>query len=417
MYSALQARLAPLRNRQFRRLLSGRAVSFLGDGLFTVAAMWLVFDLTGSTAATGLAGFLSRAPTALKAFAGPVVDRSRLDRVLVAAELWGALVVVIVPVAAAFGQLELWVVLATFPLLALGELFAAPAQTATLPRLLDGEELVRANSAFAVVTNAVDAGARAIAGLLVAAVGAVAAFAVDAVTFLVAGVAFALLSVPARDDEETPDGSLDVRSYLREIAAGGRVLLGSAAGVMLLASLAANFASSAAFAVLPAFAADRGGPDAYGLLIAAITAGSVVGSLVAPAVDELPLGRVTVAGFVIAASVWVAAVAVDGVLATAALLSASQVPIGVYNVSVQATLQQGVPDGLLGRVTATVSSVSNVVGPLGLLVGGVVGDLVGAVPVLYGAGIGFASAAAAWLASPTLRRFGPPTRVEAGAFG
>lgn len=415
--SALLSRLVPLRDPAFRRLLAGRTVSFLGDGLFLVAAMWLVYDLTGSTAATGLAGFLSRAPNALKLFAGPLVDRARLGRVLVAAELWGAGVVVLVPLAAATGSLDVRIVLATLPLLALGELFATPAQSATLPRLLAGEELVRGNSVFAVATNAADAGARAAAGALVAAAGAVTAFLVDAATFLVAGLLFALASVPPREGEGTPSGALDFRGYVAELWEGARLLSGSPAGAMLAASLAANFAASAAFAVLPAFAAARGGPGAYGLFVAALTGGAVVGSFVAPAVDEWPLGAVTVAGFVLAAGCWIAGVAAGGVTITAALFVASRVPVGVYNVSVQATLQQGVPDGLLGRVTATVSSVSNVVGPAGLLVGGVVGDAVGAVPVLYAAGGGFLAAAAAWLAVPTLRRFGPPTRVEPGAFG
>ncbi|MFC7188623.1 hypothetical protein ACFQL7_01320 [Halocatena marina] len=51
--------LAGFRTRQFRRLLVGRAVSILGDGLYSVAAMWLVYDLTGSTMYTGLAGALA----------------------------------------------------------------------------------------------------------------------------------------------------------------------------------------------------------------------------------------------------------------------------------------------------------------------------------------------------------------------
>lgn len=422
---ALRGRLGVLRNRQFTRLLSGRSVSFLGDGLFTVAAMWLVFDLTGSSAFTGLAGFLLRAPTALKVLAGPLVDRSGLGPVLWGSEALGVLLALVVPVAAATGHLSVWVVLAVLPLYSLTELFAAPAQTAALPRLVDRESLVRANSALSVATNVVTAGSRAIGGALVAAFGAVTLFVVDASTYLVATVLFLGLAVPAAggdedagDDGDTAEAEpLDLGAYRRELVEGFDVLTGSVLGLMLLASLTANALASAAFAVLPAFADRLGGPTAYGFLLAVITGGIVVGSLLAPVFETRPLGRTSVGGFVVSGLLWTAGVELGGFFLTAALFGLSRVPLGVYNVGVQATMQTGVRDGLLGRVTATVSSLSNVVGPLGLLLGGVAGDVFGARAVLFVGGVGTLLTALLWGLVPSLRRFGPPNAVESGSFG
>lgn len=406
----------------FRRMLAGRATSFLGDGLFTVAVMWLTFELTGSTAYTGLAGFLLRAPNALKVLAGPLVDRSRLDRVLVGSEALGVVLALVVPLAALSGHLSVWVVLGVLPFMALTELFAAPAQTAALPRILDRESLVRANSAFSVVTSAVDAGAQALGGVLVAALGAVALYAVDAATYAVAAVLFLGLSIPAAGGSEAGEeghetDALDLASYRRELREGIAVLTGSALGVMLLASLLANFLTSAAFAVLPAYAATLSGAAGYGLLLGATTAGAIVGSLLAPVVEDRPLGVTNAVGLLLAGGLWAAGVELGGIALTAALFAASRVPIGVYNVGVQATMQTGVPDDRLGRVTATVSSLSNVVGPLGLLLGGVAGEAVGASAVLLGGGVGIAVTGLLWAGLPSLRRFGPPTAVQPGAFG
>jgi hypothetical protein len=97
--------------------------------------------------------------------------------------------------------------------------------------------------------------------------------------------------------------------------------------------------------------------------------------------------------------------------------AASRVLVGVYNVGVQATMHTGVPDDRLGRVTAAVSSLSNVVGPLGLLLGGVAGEALGANAVLLGGGVGIAVTGLLRFGVPSLREFGPPTRVESGAFG
>ena len=420
--SSLHRRLAVFSNQPFRRMLAGRAVSFLGDGLYTVAAMWLVFDLTGSATYTGLAAFLLRAPRALKVFAGPVVDRSRLGRILVGSEALGAGLAAIVPLAAVAGDLSVWVVLAVLPLMGLTELLAAPAQTAALPRIVDQESLVRANSAFSIVTSAVDAGAKALGGALLAAFGAVALYGIDAATYAVAVVLFLGLAIPEIDSsagaETDADGAgFDFTAYRRELRAGVAVLTGSVLGVMLLASLVANALTSAAFAVLPLFAASFSGPESYGLLLAATTAGVVLGSLVAPTVEEQPLGRTSAVGFLLAGGLWVAGVELGGVLVTAALFAASRVPVGVYNVGIQATIQSGVPDDKLGRVTAAVSSLSNVVGPAGLLLGGVVGDVVGARLVLLAGGVGIALTGLLWAGIPSLRQFGAPTRVDPGAFG
>lgn len=410
----VRARLAPLRDRDFRRLLAGRGASVFGDGLYAVAAMWLVFDLTGSSAYTGLAGALTQAPGVLAVVTGPLVDRMSLRRALTLSELLQAAFVLVVPLAALFGALSVGVVLATLPLAALGKLLADPAQQAALPRALDEEQLVRANSLFSVTRRAVDAVGRAVAGAVVAAAGALAAYGTNVLTFLVAAALFATLRLPAREHDPDP---LAVESYLGEIRAGVDVLRESVLGRMVLASLLASALFGAALAALPAFAARIGGPTTYGLLLAATTAGTVCGSVLAPFVDDRPFGRTTAVGFGIAGTCWTAAVLVPGRLPTVALFAIAQVPIGVYNVGVLATLQAGVPDDLLGRVSSTITTASTAVTPLGMLLGGLAADRFGPATVLLAGGAGTILTAAYYLAVPELRRFGPPSAVSSGQFG
>ena len=415
--AAVGRRVAVVRNREFRRLLAGHAVSVLGDGLYGVAAMWLVYDLTGSTAYTGLAGFLTQIPGVLKAFVGPLVDRMALGRTLTLSEVAQALIVLGVPLAAALGHLSVAVVLTVMPLLALANLFTGPAQNATLPRLVDDERLVRANSVVQVVSKSVDAAARGVAGLLVAAVGAAALYVADAVTFAVAGLLYASVSIPSRERDEAEDDALDLDGYLADLRAGVVLLAESVLGRMLAAVLFANFLTGVALAVLPAFADAIGGPETYGLLLAGTTVGIVLGSVAASAVDELPLGRVTVVGFTASGVLWAGAVLLPGKLVTVALFAASRVPMGIYNVSASATVQTGVPDDLLGRVTAVVGSASSLVYPVGMLLGGVAGAHLGSRTVMLASAVGSVLTAGYWLAIPSLREFGPPTAVSSGQFG
>lgn len=399
---AVRERAAALRYDDFRALLAGRTVSFLGDGLYAVALMWLVYDLTGSTGATGVAGFLSRIPNVGKVAVGPLVDRAPLSRVLVGAELAQAAVVVVVPVAALTGHLSLPLVLATVPFMAIGDVAAAPAQSALLPRLLPGDALVRANSAFAVATEGAQAVARGVAGVLVAAVGAVGLYVVDAATFLVAAACFLLLPSVSRDRDPGP---FDLDAYLVDLREGIGVLTGSTAGLVLAGSLFAAFLGGASFAVLPAFADGIGGPETYGLLLAGYTVGGVAGSVLAGFLDDRPLG-----------ALWVGSVLVGGALATVALFSLARVPTGAYNVAVTAVFQTGVPDDLLGRVMAATSSATNLALPLGTLVGGAAGDVLGSRTVMLANGVGLLLTATFWAAVPSLRQFGPPSAVADGQF-
>ncbi|NEU59043.1 MFS transporter [Halorussus sp. MSC15.2] len=414
--AAVRRRAAVLRNADLRRMLAGHAVSVLGDGLYAVAAMWLVYDLTGSTAYTGIAGFLTRVPGVLKLFVGPVVDRLPLGRALTLSEFAQAVLVLGVPLAAVLGHLNVAVVLTVMPLLALANLLTGPAQNATLPRLVSDENLVRANSAAQVTAKSVDAAARGVAGALIAVSGAVALYVVDAATFVVAGLLYWSLSIPPRDGE-TAAQSLDLDSYLADLREGVALLGESIVGKMLAASLFANFLTGVTLAVLPAFADAVGGPETYGLLLAATTVGIVLGSVAASAVDEFPLGATTIVGFAASGLLWTLAVVVPGRLATVALFALSRVPAGVYNVSVSATIQTGVPDDLLGRVTAVVGSASSLVVPAGMLLGGLAGSRFGSRTVMLASALGSVLAGTYWLGVPSLRRFGPPTRVTSGEFG
>lgn len=403
-----------LSNPDFRRLYAGHAVSRVGDELYFVAAMWLAYALTGSTFYTGLAGFLSRFPQAIGFLLGPIVDRSPLGRLLVAAEAAQGLVVLAVPIAAALGHLNVWVVLGIMPVLALFARLSHPAQNAAIPRLVPDELLVRANSLASTGDKAIGALSQAAAGAAIAAVGAVALYAINVATFALSAFLFGLLAIPATEKSgERPAA----RTYLADVREGFAVVHRSVVAHMLVGASLAGAFTGMTTAVLPAFADRLGGPETYGLLVGSMTVGTLVGALAASRLERAPFGRVTAAGFAVAAACWFGAVAVDDFVVVLALFGLAFVPVGVYNVLVSATIQTGVPDDLLGRVTATIGSVTAVVGPLGLLAGGYLGDVLGSAVVVGASAIGFTLIAAYWAATPSLRRFPSVEGVSPGEFG
>jgi MFS family permease len=440
-----------LTNPDFRRLFAGRLVTNAGDSLYFVAAMWLVWELTGNEFYSGLAGFLTLAPAGLQFLFGPLVDRWPLRRILVGTQLIQGLLVLSVPAAHLTGHLSVWLVLAVMPALALLNQLVYPAQTAAIPRLVDTDELVAANSLFALAYQGVDAVFNALAGVLVVVVGAVALFTLDAVTFMLAAAIFSTLTVPRADDKyvppdapsetlpETPsqrvgptpdggqapdepvsehggtvthgppdatepDGNSGVSGYFAALREGIVYLRGTFLIPMLLGTVGINFALGGTIAVLPSYAAQIEGVNGYGYLMAALAVGILLGSLAASSLASLAFGRLSIVAFLLSGVAWLGAIAVGWLPATVALFVLAFVPVGVTNVLIVSVIQAVVPETLLGRVTAVLGSASAVSTPFGALAGGAAASVVGPVTVITGAGIGFLLLAGYLASSPTLRQ-------------
>src|SRR6056297_869001 len=178
-------------NQDFRRFLAGQFTTNAGDSLYTVAVLWLAFELSGSTLITGALNAILLLPWLLQVFAGPLVDRLPLRSILVGSQVVQGVVVLVLPLAALTGHLSVGILFVVAPLLMLASLVMAPMETALLPRLVDDERLSEANSALATVTLGLDMVFDAIGGGFIAVFGATALFFADSLTFAVAALLFA----------------------------------------------------------------------------------------------------------------------------------------------------------------------------------------------------------------------------------
>ncbi|MEE6211146.1 MFS transporter [Salarchaeum sp. III] len=405
------------RNRSFRRFFAGQFVTNAGDSLYTVAVLWLAFDLTGSTGVTGALNAILLLPWLLQILAGPLVDRLPLKGVLVGAQLAQGIVVLCLPLAAATGYLGVEVLFAVAPLLMLASLAMAPMETAVLPRIVDDGRLSNANAALATVTLGLDMVFDALGGAVVATVGTTTLFLADAGTFALAAVLFAGVSLDApesRDEEPSVRDALG--SYRADLREGIDVLRGTVFVELVLTTAVANFTTGVALAVLPAFGASLGGPLLYGLLLGALGVGRLLGSLVGPYVEGVPFGLVLVTHG-LGAACWLAAVLSSSPALTVLLFGAAWVPVGASGV-VSSTLNQRVfPTDVLGRVSATKGTASGATLPLGSLLGGLAGEAAGVRTTMALAASGFAFTAAYVLLRPRLRRLPPVRDAEPSDFG
>ncbi|MFC4451370.1 MFS transporter [Halorussus aquaticus] len=412
------------KNGVFMRLFFGRVVTDVGDSLYFIGSMWIVLELTGSPFYTGVAAALMRIPDIFTVFIGPLVDRWRLRRILLSTQLINGVVVLLVPLAALTGHLSVWLVLFLIPLLKFINGFVYPAQNAALPRLVEEDELTRANSLFSTSLRTVDMIANAIAGALIAIIGAVALFVVNSVTFAVAAIMFVGVTVPktnGKDDVETEDatdnGDADEGGYLVELREGIDYVRGSALPAVLFGMMVNNLAAVAVTAILPAFADSIGGPAVYGLLVAAIGAGGLVGAASAFLVEDFPFGWVAAVAHVSSGALIFVAIAVPGVWATALLVFIATIPTGMCNVLFFSMVQSTVDNTLLGRVTSLVSGTLSMMAPAGGLLGGALGSAVGSVTALYGVSITIGLIGIYYLLHPQLNDLSPVTEINEAQLG
>ena len=425
----------PLRNRIFRRLFAGRVITNIGDSFYFVAAMWLVYSLTNSPVYTGIAGFVTMAPQVFQFLAGPLVDRWSIRRLLVGTQLIQAVVVSLVPLAHVFGFLTVELVLVVMPVLSALNQLVYPAQITALPRILDKEELVAANSAFSIAYQGFDMVANGIGGVLIGLFGAVALFALDAVTFGIAAIVFATVSIPPANtltNEDQPETTStlagdvthtepdDSGFYVRRLLEGVSVLRGTFLVPLLAGAVVANFSVGMMLAATPVYAdslavprvaSQIGAAGAYGILMGSIAAGGFIGAIATNLVSDRPLGRSAIVGYTFAGVLWSGALLANWLPMTALLFALANIPIGALAVQFAAAIQSAPPAEMVGRVSSIHGSASASMVPIGSLAGGVFAAWFS--PQAAMAALGFAAFSLALfvLVTPALRELPSPDRM------
>ncbi len=138
---------AVLRRRDFRLLWLGEAVSLLGDQFYMIALPWLVLKLTGDALAMGAVLALAGIPRALfMLVGGALTDRFSPRNVMLTSNLLRMGLVAALAAIVLSGAMQLWMLFAFALLFGMADAFFFPAQSAIIPRLVEGEQLETANA-------------------------------------------------------------------------------------------------------------------------------------------------------------------------------------------------------------------------------------------------------------------------------
>jgi MFS family permease len=382
--------LAPLRERNFRLLWTGQAVSAAGDSLVLVALAFATLSVAHTASALGA---VLAASTFANVIALPLggVWSDRLPRQLVMltsdgvrAAVHGVMAVLLIT-----GHAQLWQLVVQAVLYSFAEGFFTPASGALVPQTVSAAHLQQANALMGLSRSATQVGGPAIAGVLVAVLGPGWVFGIDAVTFVVSAISLALLRVPR------VAGSVR-SSFWRELKDGLDAVTTRMWCLLNLGAHALWNFGFAAFLVLGPIVAQRhlGGASAWGLIGASLGAGAVIGGLIALRIK--PSRPLIVANLVgIPSALQLIALAVP--LPTAAIMAVCVLGwagLTLLNAVWFATVPQLIPADVLARATSFDWLLSIIAMPVGFAVSGPVADHIGIQPTLV--------AAAAIMAVPLL---------------
>lgn len=373
------------RDRDFLKLWAGQTISAFGSQVTTLAIPLTAIVLCNATAfQMGVLAAMPRAaliPVGL--FAGVWVDRLRRRPFMIGADLSRALLLGTVPVAALLHavRLELLYIVA----LAAGGLSVCfdLAYDAYLPVLVDRGELASANSAGQVSQSVAEVAGPGIAGVLIHALTAPVAIAIDAASFLVSAAGVALIRAPETRGVGTaePDVATAIGAGLRVLFGHPwlRVITGAIALVVFFASM---------FQAVFVLYLDRTlhfSPALIGLVFAAGSAGGVPGALLTPVVTQRRgHGPAAIAGeaiMVIGGQGFVVValftpprlIAVTLLVATQCFVAAGN---AMFNITAATIEQHIVPTRLLGRTGAAMRVLAiGVTGVAGALLGGLLGGV------------------------------------------
>jgi MFS family permease len=372
---AAETQFRPLhRNASFLLLWAGQFVSQIGDRLAALAFPWLVYQSTGSALGTGAVFAVYTLPYVLfGAFAGVAADRFDKRRLMIAADLLRASLVLAVPFIAARSLPAVF--LLSFAIASAG-VFFDPAKLAMLPEIVQPGRLLRANSLLSTGENLTEILGWAFAGLLLASVSTSVAFGLDAVTFAVSAAALALM----RYKPTLGAAERTAHAFWGELKDGFRFLArdrGLRANTVMVIVCVAGLGAAYPLTFLFAVQVLEGGAGAFGALEAAVGAGYLAGSLALVALaTRVHKGRVMISGLALMGACLALVPTTDSVWAAAVPFAIFGLANAVVLISVDTYLQEVVPHGLRGRVLGTRFTITQGMYAISVLIGGALASVV-----------------------------------------
>jgi len=267
---------AAMRHRNFQLYFGGQLVSNIGTWMQIIAQGWVVYQIGHSELILGVVSFASAIPVlVVSPWGGVIVDRMSRQKLLMLTQV-GAMILAFILAALMFANaVKEWHIVVLAALLGFVNAFDAPARQAFIPELVGKEDMPNAIALNSIMFNSARVIGPAVAGLVLALVGAAWCFTLNGISFLAVLLGLWLMKLPPHQKVKQTYSPWKQLISGFKYASNNREIFG-----LILLSLVFSIFGISYSTILPAFVDNtlHLGASAYGWINTATGLGAVTGA-------------------------------------------------------------------------------------------------------------------------------------------
>jgi DHA3 family macrolide efflux protein-like MFS transporter len=370
----IQKNEAKLWNLNFFLLWEGKLVSIMGDIAYEIALGFWILAVTGSTALMGTLMAATLLPrVVISPFAGVWVDRSDRKWLIVLMDLIRGIFIALVGIAAIIGFIQIWMVFAAGIILGLCGAFFGTAVSSSIPDIVPKTHIVKANSAFSLVSTGTGIVGNSASGFLYQLLGAPLMFLFNGISYIISGLSEIFVKIPRIQYKKE-------EFYFFEDLKSGFSYVWNEKGIKYIGFIAALlnfFAAMGIMLLLPLFQRNQHlGPGRYGILMGAFAGGAFLGFMLTSIVNIKSSNRFFI--FFWCGIIFSAMLIVIPIYLYFPLMLVLGVISGITNAILNALLgsilQLTVPQDKRGKIFGLLETASQGLIPMSFAIGGVLAE-------------------------------------------
>ena len=371
----------------YTRYWIANTISRMGDSIDSIAVMWMVLELTGSTLLMGTVMLCNMLPNILLGpFAGVLADRFNRKKLMIFSDIARGLLVTILAILFMTDQLAVWMIFVVTALTSIFETAQHPARAAVRPSLVRIEDLITSNSMHSFSETAAQMIGLACGGAIVATLGIGGALLIDFLTFIISALLISSIKIPSTTSSDGQGSDLTVAQFFKDLGEGLNYVR-STRIIVICAVLACliNFLLAPLNVLLPVFAKVNLNLDVVSLSYVflaepiSMLLASLVVSFITKKIGERWALR---AGLFLLASGSILFYFVKSAPGVFVCLSILIFGVPIASAGLHTIMQRNTPADKMGRVSSVMSTLSLAAMPLSTATAGFLGEVI-PLPALF----------------------------------
>ena len=358
------------KNKNFSILLFGRLITNLGDSIYSIATLTLIYTLTKSTFYSGITLFLISFTAILQILISPIISKFDVKRFLIISQLLQAIILLVITYLICVNKLQITTLIIFIVCISFINQIVYPIQLALLPKIVKQEDLIKANSLFSIAYQGSDAFFNSIGGFIITVFGTIYAFIINSITFFINSAIFIFLS----NDLSKNTNSIQ-ENYFTKLSSGIKIWNTPLLKPLLIGIIIINFSTSSLLTLLPEYSETS---YFYGILLSASGLGILIGAFLSnkKILKNIRLGTLYITfAFGIAVSWGLLSIlnnnSITNKIINFSLFLFGWILIGILNTYSQTMIQCIISKDKLDVAMSTMIGLSIAFSPLGALLAGV----------------------------------------------